>query len=266
VFGTPSLITDMAVPNIPVKNISIAVNGNIPAAAQSFRNISTTVMTSNTVLSPLGAVIPKDTGPDTDMFSLVFEILGNNSNVVVEQNPTPLPDQTVNSPSPENGLRTYEQINNTMASLTGVDQSLTVATFNDLQQQLPSTPDLGSFVSANQIGIAKLSLDYCDILVESNALRTSYFGNTFQFTAAVSDAFSNQAKRDIIISSLVNTMVGTNLTSQPTLAELQPDLDQLITELSAGCNIAADCDQTRTRTIVKAACAAVLGSAAVLID
>jgi len=266
VFGTPSLITDIASPNIPVKGISIAVNGNIPAAAQSFRNINTTVMASNTVLSPLGAVIPKDTGPDTDKFSLVFEILGNNNNVVVEQNPAPVPDQTVNGPSPENGLRTYEQINNTMSSLTGVDKSATTSTFNDLQQQLPSTPDLGSFVSAHQIGIAKLSLDYCDILVESNSMRTNFFGNTFQFTSAVSDAFSNQAKRDIIISSLVNTMVGTNLSSQPSLIELQPDLDQLITELSVGCNVAADCDQARTRTIVKAACAAVLGSAAVLID
>ena len=88
----------------------------------------------------------------------------------------------------------------------------------------------------------------------------------FQFTSPVSDAFSNQAQRDIIISNLVNKMVGTNLSGQPGLAELQPDLDQLIGELSAGCNVAADCDQARTRTIVKAACAAVLGSAAVTID
>ncbi len=266
VFGKPKLITDIATPNIPVKNIQIAVNDNIPAAAQSFRNVDMTVRASNTELSPLGAVIPKDNGPDTDKFSLVFAVLGNNSNIVVEQNPAPVPNQTVNDPTPGYGLRTYEQINNSMSVLTGVDRSATLPTFNDLQQQLPSTPNLGSFVSAHQIGVAKLSLEYCDILVESNALRTNFFGNTFQFGSAVSVAFSDQAKRDIIISNLVNKMVGTNLSSQPSLAEIQPELDQLIDELTVGCNAPSDCDQARTRTIVKAACAAVLGSAAVLID
>jgi len=266
VFGKPTLTTDIAIPSIPVKNIRISVNSNIPAAAQAFRNIDTTVTSTNTELSSLGAVIAKDTGSDTDQFALVFEVLGNNTNVIVEQNPAPLPDLSINDASPEHGVRTYEQINNTMSVLTGVDKVITTATFNDLQQQLPSTPNLGSFVSAHQIGISKLSLEYCDALVESDALRTNFFGNVFQFTSPVSGAFSNQAQRDIIISNLVNKMVGTNLGGQPSLVELQPDLDQLITELSSGCNVASDCDQARTRTIVKAACAAVLGSAAVIID
>jgi len=266
VFGKPTLTTDIAVPNIPVKNIRIAVNDNIPAAAQAFRNVSKTVSATNTELSPLGAVIPKDTGSDTDRFSLVFEILANNTNIVVEQNPDPVADQTVNDPSPEHGLRTYEQINNTMSVLTGVDKTTTMATFDDLRQQLPGTPSLGSFVSAHQVGVAKLSLEYCDALVESNALRTNFFGNTFQFTSAVSTAFSDQTKRNIIIDNLVTKMVGNNLDSQPSLTELRPDLNQLIDELSAGCNVAADCDESRTRAIVKASCAAVLGSAVVLID
>ena len=43
-------------------------------------------------------------------------------------------------------------------------------------------------------------------------------------------------------------------------------LDMLIDQLTLGCNVAAACDAARTRTVVKAACAAVLGSAAVLIQ
>ncbi|MFV2057563.1 MAG: LamG-like jellyroll fold domain-containing protein, partial [Thiohalomonadales bacterium] len=265
-FGKPTLTTDIPVPNIPVKNIQIAVNSNIPAAAQAFRNVNTIVTATDAELSPLGAVIPMDKGADLDQFALVFAVLGNNSNIIVEQNPSPVPDLSIADPSPEQGLRTFEQINNTMSVLTGVDASVTAPTFDGLRQQLPSTPNLGSFVSAHQIGVAKLSLEYCDVMVESNALRSSFFGNTFDFNAAVSTAFSNQAKRDIITGSLINKMVGTNLSKQPTLAELRPELDQLITELSVGCNIAADCNAARTRTIVKASCAAVLGSAAVLID
>ncbi len=270
VFGAPVLTTDIVSPNIPVKNIRIGVNGNVPATAQAFRNVDMTVTASPTELSRLGSVIPKDTGPDTDQFTLVFEVLGSNTNVVVEPIPTATPDLTVNDPSPEAGLRTFEQINNTMSVLTGVATSDTSATFDEIKQQLPSTPALGSFVSAHQVGIAKLSLEYCSALVESGdqngGLRTAFFGAAFEFGAAVSIAFSNQAKQDIITSNLVNKMVGINLSSQPTLAEIQPDLDQLIGELTVGCNAPADCNATRTRTIVKAACAAVLGSAVVLIQ
>lgn len=265
VFSEPTFVSDVASPSVPVKNIRIAVNGNIPAAAQAFRNIDVTANNSPMSLSRLGAVIPKDLGPDTDEFSLVFEVLGNNQNVVVETVPEAEVDLSVNDPVPENGLRTFEQINNTMANLTGVDPSVTSNTFEGLKQQLPSTPLLGTFVSAHQVGIAKLSLEYCDALVESNSRRTAFFGGAFEFGSPVSTAFSNQAKRDIIISNLVNKMVGTNLDKQPSLAELQPDLDQLIDELTLGCNVAADCDAARTRTVVKASCAAVLGSAAVLI-
>ncbi len=267
VFGTPVLTTDIALPNIPVKNIRIGVNGNVPATAQAFRNIDMTVAASPTELSRLGSVIPKDTGPDTDQFTLVFEVLGSNTNVVVEPVPTPTPDLTVNDPSPDAGLRTFEQINNTMSVLTGVATDVTSAIFNDLKQQLPSTPALGSFVSAHQVGIAKLSLEYCSALVDSGELRDAFFGaGEFEFGAEVSIAFSNQAKQDIITSNLVNKMVGTGLSSQPTLEEIQPDLDQLIGELTVGCDAPADCDADRTRTVVKAACAAVLGSAVVLIQ
>lgn len=265
-FSIPTMITDFPLPNIPVKNIRIAVNGNIPAAAQAFRTLDTTVTSSPAELSRLGAVIPKDLGPDNDRFTLVFETLGSNSNIVVEPNPQPTVDLSVNPPSPEHGLRTFEQINNTMATLTGVDKSVTSDTYDNLRQQLPSTPNLNSFVSAQQVGVTKLSLEYCDAMVENGTLRTNFFGNTFEFNSAVTTAFSSQAKRDIIINNLVNKLIGSSLNSQPSLADLQPDLNQLLNDLTSGCNVASDCDATRTRAIVKGACAAVLSSAAVLID
>lgn len=266
VFGTPSLMTTMPSPNFPLKNIRISVNGSIPTAAQAFTNLDMTVTANNTELSSLGSVIPKDSGPDSDVFALVFEVLGDHRNLVVEESPPVVVDNSVNDPVPDHGVRTFEQINNSMSVLTGVDPSATQTTFDDLKQQLPTTPYLGSFVSANQIGIAKLSLDYCDNLVESSSLRSNFFGPNFDFSAATSLAFGSQTQHDIIINALVSNMVGDNISRQPSLAEIKPDLEQLINELTANCNAPADCDAARTRTVVKAACAAVLGSAAVLVD
>jgi len=266
VFGTPTVLTTMSMPSFQVKNIRISVNGNIPSAAQAFTNVDVNVTADNTVLSPLASVIPKDSGPESDAFALVFEVLGSHSHVVVENNPALVTDTSVNDPVPEHGVRTFEQINNTMSVLTGVDTSATQSTYDDLRQQLPSTPYLGSFVSANQIGVAKLSLDYCDNMVESANLRSNFFGTGFDFSAATSIAFGAQSQRDIIINALVSKMVGDNISQQPSLTEIKPDLEQLINELTSNCNAPADCDAARTRTVVKAACAALLGSAAVLID
>jgi len=266
VFGTPAVITTLASPNFPVKNIRIAVNGNIPSAAQAFTNVDTIVTANNFELSPLGSVIPKDSGAEFDQFTLVLDVLGNHSHVVIEENPPVVVDTSANDPVPDHGVRTFEQINNTMSVLTGVDSTATQSTFDELRQQLPSTPYLGSFVSANQIGVAKLSLDYCDNMVESSSLRRNFFGSNFDFTAATSIAFGSQTQRDIIINALVSNMIGDNISRQPSLAEIKPDLEQLIDELTANCNVATDCNAARTRTVVKAACAAVLGSAAVLVD
>ena len=73
---------------------------------------------------------------------------------------------------------------------------------------------------------------------------------------------------DLIITPLINSpAVGTGLASQPTDAQIRTELYSLITQL-VNCN-ASDptCVQnaTRTQTITKAVCAAVLGSATTLI-
>jgi hypothetical protein len=57
--------------------------------------------------------------------------------------------------------------------------------------------------------------------------------------------------------------VGTNLGTQPTDSELRTELYSLIGALSTSCG--TSCPADRTRTITKAACAAVIGSGALLI-
>ena len=90
--------------------------------------------------------------------------------------------------------------------------------------------------------------------------------------------FGSNAGKDLLIDPLINNMIGTNVTSQPSAAELKnpytpatgadgptrPGLYALIDTLNQ-CGGSA-CPASRTKLIAKATCGAVLGSGAMLID
>lgn len=261
VFGTNSS-------GLRFRDIRIAVNGNVSVSGQAFRRIDTVTSRTGEELSGLCSVIPKDLGIDDDVFTIVFEILANFEDPVLESLPNSVIDTTVLPATPDTGMRTFDKINQSMATLTGVAATTPsiAATYTGITQQLPSTEDLRSFVSANQIGISKLSLEYCSALVDDPVLRDDFFGRTpvFEWTAVPATAFSTQTKRDQIVDALYASVVGQNLVSQPDYVDVQPVLDQLILDLAA-CSGGAVCDQVRTRTIVKATCSASLSSAAVSI-
>jgi hypothetical protein len=150
-----------------------------------------------------------------------------------------------------------------MATLTGVNPLLGPidTTFAELEQQLPSAYDVRTFVSSHQVGIAKLSLEFCDALVENGTLRTNLFG-TFPWTTDPAVVFGDPARRTQISDALYNRMFGTGLSGQPDLAGLRTDLSGMIDSLLVSCPVGT-CNAERTETIVKSACSAVLSSAAV---
>jgi hypothetical protein len=68
---------------------------------------------------------------------------------------------------------------------------------------------------------------------------------------------------------LLENIIGTGLTTQPDLTSVRSELDNLILILGTtiSCPPQPSCDTTlRTQQIVKATCAAALGSAAMLIQ
>jgi hypothetical protein len=166
-------------------------------------------------------------------------------------------------PLPEVGIRDFDRINNTLAELTGVDPNDpdVLATFNEVRQQLPMDADVRSFVSAMQVGIAKLALEYCNEMVDAPALRSAFFPG-FNFNQDAVSAFDTQGERDLISGPLYTKGIGSNLANQPTQAEVATAVDELIDELILGCT-PATCPAERTATVVKSTCTAVLGSAAV---
>lgn len=262
-FCTP--IYETANPaDLRVANIRIAVNGDIPATGQGFRTLDTQVTSGHQELSRQCSVIPKGSGgAASDEFTLVFEHLGPYQNLVVEEDPGPA--QVVIDPSdrPVRGLRDFARVNESMASVTGIDPNLPGPrdAYRALQQQLPSGYDLRSFVSSHQVGISKLALEYCDALVEDTAARDAFFG-AFPFGSAPETVFASAADRQQLSDALYDNVIGSGLSEQPTRQAVRDHLDTLYDALMLSCTPTTPCNAERTDTMVKAACAAVVASAA----
>lgn len=272
-FAKPTFVGPVNAP-FQIKNIQIGINGAIPSTGQTFKNLDVSVTADGQELSRLGAVLAKLLGADIDEIFLTFEVLGDNTDIIAELNPSPPVLTFDETPQIDLGLRLFEQINANMAAITGVDPNLAIVkiVYTEIQQQLPSLPNLDGFSSANQVGITKLALEYCDAMVEDGILRNNFFGidpanPAFDFGAGVNAAFradpvNPDVEINLIADKLIANMVGSNLSSQPSAAAIKAPLLTLMNNLIDG---DLTLGSARTRSIVKVSCAAVLASAAVTI-
>ncbi|MEO0997781.1 MAG: hypothetical protein AAFX58_09700, partial [Pseudomonadota bacterium] len=142
----------------------------------------------------------------------------------------------------------------------------------NLRQSLPAVDTLNAFLSSHQVAIAQLAIEYCNALVEDTALRNAYFGPhipaDFDFAGNPAVQF-NGARRDGFIDALVDNAVGSGVGTQPDYAAISGELgyavddgnrpDNLIDRLING-------GTADTEGIVKGVCAAVVGSAATLVQ
>ena len=112
------------------------------------------------------------------------------------------------------GVRTFAQVNSTFSALTGVPttNALVTATYQSVQQQLPSVNTLEAFSSANQVGVAQLAVQYCNQMMTTPTLRAKIFpGVTFS-----ASQFSTQAGIDAVTGPLATLAVGNgHLQTQP---------------------------------------------------
>lgn len=276
-FSQPNFISlDMeAVPDdIVMQGMRIGINGREAAVGQAYANLDTTITADQFVaselynakaqsLSNLGTIIPLEKGTDDDEFFLTFERLADQSNVFVEATPVaPAPTSDTEAKS-DVGLRLFDEINASMAQVTGVavNQSDVQATYETIKQQMPSTENIEGFLSAHQVAISQLAIEYCNALVEDTNLRASFFPD-FNFSQAANVAFDASGKSQVI-SPLLDNIIGSGLSTQPDSAAVESELGNLIDRLTA---CGGSCEADRTETVVKASCAAVLGSAAMLIQ
>ncbi len=301
--------------DITIKNIRIGINGKEAVSGQSFANMEVNVNSAEytsaegQLLSRKGAVIALEKGAADDIFFLTFEVLANNTFNYVDISPIP-PVLSNADPVSDIGVRTFDEINETIARMTGipVTNAAVNGVFQQYRQQLPAIEDLDAFLSSHQMAIAQLALTSCSERVEydSNSSNTPVMFTNFDFSQSAEVAFDDQAERDNAIDPVLTAVLSSGLGTQPDAADVKGslgdisvqqtldwgdgtgDYDSLITEMlkcplpddphfkedpnNPGqalfpCNINNDINTVgRTKEIVKAICAAAVGSAAMLIQ
>ena len=256
-------VTSSNLPSIPVQGLRIGLNGAVPQVGQAYIPLKTTITPSNytsqgEVLSSIGTVIGLQGGPLTDQFFLTFDVLGSHANVVVEAAPS-VPAAAPGPVAADVGVRTFAQINSTLSVLTGVPTTdpNVAATYLAVQQQLPATPTLEGFSSANQVGVAQLAIQYCNVMV-NNATYASVV-----LPGVAINGSTYPGSTNTVTGALAARVLGSGLHSQPAATTVTTELTSLINNLCAttACNTTA-----RAQAVTAAACATAFGSADMLIN
>ncbi|MGQ8366916.1 LamG domain-containing protein [Glaciecola sp. 1036] len=273
-FSEPFIVSldpNASVADINLTGMRIGVNGREEKTGQVFATLDTSVDATSPndlggiPLSRQGTIIPLQKGPELDEFFLTFDVLGDaQSQRVPAAPPVPALPQDLTAQS-EIGVRHFAEINASMAALTNVSsqEPQVLATYNQLRQQLPSVTNIGSFLTSNQMAITQLAIKYCDRLVEDNQLRTLYFPDV-DFSYNANNGFSAGFKDNVILP-LTSKMLGQSIGTQPDQLMVNAEISNLIDRLGS-CSQTNSCTTETTETVVKASCAAVLGSAVVTIQ
>lgn len=291
-----SAITPTSFSGLTIKGMRIGVNGKLAAVGQAFLNMDQSIdmpdlTDSNNIRyeslidtgsaridgmdlnnipeKATGTIIAKQRGPNAnpaDQFYLTFEDFAGVANAI-SNNGTPIA-LNYNYPDPVQGLansnyitgvRIFEEINASMAELTdiAVTDPAVRPIFIELQQQLPSGAAMEGFLASNQMGVTKLALTYCGELVDDANERSDIFG-----TIDLATVFDTPTSQTNIVTTLYNRMIGENIASQPTLAEVSNLLIGTGGMMEQLCP-SGNCDATRNGTILKSMCVSILSSAAV---
>jgi Concanavalin A-like lectin/glucanases superfamily len=173
-----------------------------------------------------------------------------------------------------------------------------------IQRQLPSSADFQTYQASHQTAVAQLAIAYCDTLVDDTAARQVFFTDgtdSFDFDARAdqvvrgtwgnqvvdplldavlvfdggnASSLGTQPNRDDTRNWLLDTLILNVADDGP--YEIWDDVGETYTAVPDGvpdglakCDGPAnsfDCPDGRTTDVVKAVCAAVLGSAAVIIQ
>ncbi len=276
-FNTPTFISldlNAEPETFAIQGMRIGINGQETAVGQAYTNINTSVTSASfsqsdqfnakaQVLSELGTIIALEKGAEADEFFLTFEVLADQTNVYVDAQPLQSPPSASNVAKSDIGLRVFAEINATMSEVTGVATTQTdvQTTYDTIKQQMPIVESIDGFLSAHQVAISQLAIEYCNALVNNTSLRSSYFSG-FDFSKPANTAF-DATGRSQIITPMLSNIAGTGLASQPLDSDMTTELESLITKLTV---CGGSCPADRTEVVVKASCAAMLGSAVMLIQ
>ena len=175
-FNQPTFVNlnpDWIPGGFSIKKMRIGINGKQAVAGQAFAYMDATIdnrysAADGQLLSPLGAVIALEKGPASDEFFLTFELLDTKSHAFTEPVPVPPAVPADAEPVSDIGVRTFDEINATIAKMTGipVTNSAVNNLFLQYRQQLPTVETIDAFLPSHQMAIAQIALTSCSERVE----------------------------------------------------------------------------------------------------
>ncbi len=290
-FTKPTFISldpDYTPSDLPLAGIRIGVNGAELHTGQAYVPLDATVGGTNYTaatgqqLSQVGTVAPIDTTVANDVYFLSFERIGALSYTPPDP-PAPTPAVPADlPPESEVGLRTFDEINATLSQITGVPQTNQRVrdTYSLVKQALPAIEKFGTFGPSQQTALAQLAMQYCNVMVDDATLRSRFYGSLDGSGTATAvfgtSGAPNNANREALVTAIVDKTVGAGLAFEITETDIRNELlngvtdpdtayvtPGLVNRLVAGPSGSAS---NGGRTVMKAACGAVLGSGALLIQ
>ncbi len=178
--------------------------------------------------------------------------------------------------APDIGVKDYERTLHTMSQLTGVPISGNVLTaYNDrLKAQLPYNSRIEGISETNILGAAKLASEFCDVLLNTAALRTQIWpAATFNFGQNSATFWgANSPTRPLFIQLMLQRFWGADVLPPEEYAEGQQVLDELVTAMTTaveidGATVAAPASNaTTTLNVAKTLCTSALSSAQVILQ
>ncbi len=254
-------------------------------------------------LASIGTIVPLENGADQDSFFLAFDAFDGRSGVVNDGVRVPFTLLLNGAPSADVAARTFDAINASMSALTGVAVSnptvsavtgKTVAqTFQTVRRALPAVADFQAFMSSHQMAATQLAAAYCDALVQDTTLRAALFSGPPAFDFSQPVASPSIDWRAQVVAPLVDRAFNRGLLTSSDRNRVLDEVTLLITDNRdlkpyvrvngnwvsdpdpaahnkrdglIYCANDAPCPISRTADVVKAACTAVFGSAAVLLQ
>lgn len=270
-FNKPFFISldPAAVPsNIQVKGIRIGVNGRESMIGQSFASLDTTISAANynaksgTPLSSIGTLVALEKGQGFDQFYLTFDVIGGKTSQRTPESHVVavLPEAPLIPTKADIGVRTFGEINASLAAMTGVPEADVRTTYEQVKQALPGQPNADGFVAAQQMGITQLAVKYCNVMANNPAYVSALFPGLNMSQSHFDNASRTLIKQQLMKALLAHAVKGdgSSLANQPTSAEVDTALDPLFTTMDS-------CSSDCAKKTLTAACAASLGSAVMLI-
>ncbi|MEJ2389795.1 MAG: hypothetical protein P8019_00155 [Gammaproteobacteria bacterium] len=247
-LNDPNVSTE---PPVLLKGMRIGVNGNDSGNDQVFSRMDVCVNgpcafstvdartrdvsyqkgitpADGALLSSQGAVIAMQNGPRgngglaPDMIFLTFDAINDAAkpHTIVSTSSLTSPTPTVHPVVNDNILvHSFEEIDATLAKLTGIPRTDIASTYASVIQSLPSTHDAGSYNSANQMAVTQLAISYCSTMVNN------------QETADTNGPNNNKFFPNITFNKTNQTITSTSGVNQQGLSFTADDVNDIVQPL-----------------------------------